>query len=145
MNGSGFCGDGGRDLAHMLANFWLDVFPDGGFWEYDVEQDVEAMKHVRWKDRQTGVIEEDLFIFPTDADLKKVQQVAGGRVLLLRWRDRSRNLFFWLQEPSADRDDEFISRVNEAINGPEVRHYLKRKLIRNVVCMILTDPCTVFS
>lgn len=59
---------------------------------------------------------QDLIIFPEEAVMKKLKQVP--RVLLLEFKSSSRKLFFWLQESKGDRDDEFVSKVNEFINNP---------------------------
>jgi len=72
--------------------------------------------HFTWNDRTTGAVEADLIIFPEEAVMKKLKQVP--RVLLLEFKSSSRKLFFWLQESKGDKDDEFVSKVNEYINNP---------------------------
>ena len=41
---------------------------------------------------------------------------AQGRVLLLDFKTSDRKLFFWMQEPSADKDDEFLEKVNKYLS-----------------------------
>ena len=76
------------------------------------------MTHFCWKDRTTGTIEDDLIIFPDDCEFKKVEQCKDGRVFLLRFKSSNRKLFFWLQEPNSEKDDDHCRRINELLNNP---------------------------
>lgn len=60
---------------------------------------------------------QDLIIFPEDATVKKLQQTSS-RVLLLEFKASGRKLFFWMQEPKDDKDDEYVSKLNQYINNP---------------------------
>lgn len=77
-----------------------------------------SLTHFCWKDRTTGNVEDDLIIFPDDCEFKKVEQCKDGRVFLLRFKSSNRKLFFWLQEPTNEKDDEYCRRVNELLNNP---------------------------
>lgn len=59
-----------------------------------------------------------MIIFPDDCEFKKVEQCKDGRVFLLRFKSSNRRLFFWLQEPTNEKDDEHCRRVNELLNNP---------------------------
>lgn len=59
-----------------------------------------------------------MIIFPDDCEFKKVEQCKDGRVFLLRFKSSNRKLFFWLQEPTNEKDDEHCRRVNELLNNP---------------------------
>lgn len=83
-----------------------------------VNQAEDGLIHLCWKDRTTGNVEDDLIIFPDDCEFKKVEQCKTGRVYLLKFKSSSRKLFFWLQEPKTDKDDEWCRRVNEVMNNP---------------------------
>ena len=48
------------------------------------------------QDRKTNAVEDDLIIFPNDAQLHKVTQ-STGRVYVLKFQSSSQRLFFWLQ------------------------------------------------
>ncbi|CRK87117.1 CLUMA_CG000846, isoform A [Clunio marinus] len=78
----------------------------------------DGLTHFCWKDRTSGNVEDDLIIFPDDCEFKKVEQCKDGRVFLLRFKSSNRKLFFWLQEPTNDKDDEYCRRVNELLNNP---------------------------
>jgi len=78
----------------------------------------DGLTHFCWKDRTTGTLEDDLIIFPDDCEFKKVEQSKDGRVYLLRFKSSNRKLFFWLQEPNSDKDDDNCRRVNELLNNP---------------------------
>lgn len=53
-------------------------------------------------------------MFPGDADMKFVPQCTTGRVLLLHFKNNNRRLFFWMQEPKEDRDEEYCKTVSGA-------------------------------
>lgn len=83
-----------------------------------MNQAEDGLIHLCWKDRTSGIVEDDLIIFPDDCEFKKVEQCKTGRVYLLKFKSSSRKLFFWLQEPKTDKDDEWCRRVNEVMNNP---------------------------
>ncbi|RXG58539.1 Proteasomal ubiquitin receptor ADRM1 [Armadillidium vulgare] len=83
-----------------------------------VYQSDDTLMHFCWKDRTSGTIEEDLIIFPDDCEYKKVPQCTTGRVYVLRFKSNNRRIFFWMQEPKTDKDDEFSRKVNEYLNNP---------------------------
>ncbi|XP_065844210.1 proteasomal ubiquitin receptor ADRM1-A-like [Oscarella lobularis] len=80
----------------------------------------EGFIHFCWKDRTTGRQEDDLYIFPDDAEFKRIDQCKTGRVYVLKFKTSNRRLFFWLQEPKTDKDDLYSRKINDAINNPEV-------------------------
>lgn len=77
-----------------------------------------SLTHFCWKDRTLGTVEDDLIIFPDDCEFKKVEQCKDGRVFLLKFKSSNRKIFFWLQEPTNEKDDEYCRRVNELLNNP---------------------------
>lgn len=78
----------------------------------------DQLMHFKWKDRTSGNIEEDLIIFPDDVEFKKVSQCTTGRVFILKFKSSSRKLFFWMQEPKDDKDEEYCKKVNDYLNNP---------------------------
>jgi len=82
-----------------------------------VQSQDDGLIHFLWKDRTTGQVESDLTIFPGDATWKRVKQCTTGRVYILEFKE-DRRLFFWLQEPSEDKDDENAVKINQYINNP---------------------------
>ncbi|XP_014252987.1 proteasomal ubiquitin receptor ADRM1 [Cimex lectularius] len=92
------------------------VHPDKRKGLVYVYQSDDSLMHFCWKDRTTGVVEDDLIIFPEDVEFKKVPQCTTGRVYILKFK--SRKLFFWVQEPKTDKDDENCHKVNEVLNNP---------------------------
>merc|ERR1711894_273300 len=83
-----------------------------------VEQGEDQLMHFKWKDRTTGTVEDDLIIFPDDVEFKKVSQCTTGRVFILKFKNSTRKLFFWMQEPKDDKDGEFSKKVNDYLNNP---------------------------
>lgn len=57
-------------------------------------------------------------MFPDDFEFKRVEQCKTGRVYVLKFKSSSRRMFFWMQEPKTDKDEEHCRRVNELMNNP---------------------------
>lgn len=76
-----------------------------------------ALVHFCWKDRNNGITEEDLLIFPDDCEFIRLTQCTTGRVYLLKFKTNDRRFFFWMQEPSATKDEELCKRVNDIMNN----------------------------
>ncbi|PIK50020.1 putative proteasomal ubiquitin receptor ADRM1-like [Apostichopus japonicus] len=83
-----------------------------------VYQADDSLIHFCWKDRTSGVVEDDLIIFPDDCEFKRIQQCTTGRVYLLKFKSNARKFFFWLQEPKTDKDEDNCKKVNETLNNP---------------------------
>jgi 26S proteasome regulatory subunit N13 len=82
-----------------------------------VYQSDDSIMHFCWKDRNTGIVEEDLMIFPgklssliylkniiikksrfkDDIEYKRIIQCTTGRVFLMKFKSTNRKLFFWMQ------------------------------------------------
>lgn len=94
------------------------VHPDNRKGLVYVYQADDGLIHFCWKDRTTGNVEDDLIVFPDDCEFKKIENAKTGRVFLLKFKSSSRRLFFWMQEPKTDKDEEWCRRINEVINNP---------------------------
>ncbi|XP_038051330.1 proteasomal ubiquitin receptor ADRM1-B-like isoform X2 [Patiria miniata] len=94
------------------------VTPDKRKGQVYVHQSDDSLMHFCWKDRGTGVVEDDLIIFPDECEFKSVSQCTTGRVFILKFKSSSRKFFFWMQEPKKDKDDEHCKKVNEMLNNP---------------------------
>ncbi|KAJ7505428.1 adhesion regulating molecule [Mycena galericulata] len=78
----------------------------------------DGLFHFTWKNRTTGVVDEDLILFPSDASFVKVAQ-SSGRMYVLKFSSSNQRHFFWMQDASAARDDEFVTNVNGLLEDPE--------------------------
>ncbi|KIM43390.1 hypothetical protein M413DRAFT_444214 [Hebeloma cylindrosporum] len=78
----------------------------------------DGLLHFIWRNRITNVIEEDLILIPFDASFVKVSQ-SSGRVYVLKFSSSNQRHFFWLQDASTARDEEFTSNVNGLLQDPE--------------------------
>lgn len=85
-----------------------------------IQQSDDSLIHFCWKDRTTGNVDDDLIIFPDDCEFKRVSQCTTGRVYVLKFKAGSKRLFFWMQEPKTDKDEEFCRKVNEFLNNPPI-------------------------
>lgn len=94
------------------------VHPDNRKGQLYVYQSDDSLMHFCWKDRTSGVVEDDLIIFPDDCEFKHVSQCKTGRVYLLRFKSSNRKFFFWLQDIKTDKDEELCKKINEVLNNP---------------------------
>ncbi|GJJ70191.1 26S proteasome regulatory subunit N13 [Entomortierella parvispora] len=76
----------------------------------------DGLMHFYWKNRTTKEVEEDLILFPGDAEVIEVPQCTTGRVVMLQFKSSSEKKFFWLQELNADRDSILVQQANSLIN-----------------------------
>jgi len=87
-----------------------------------VHRGEDSLIHFCWKNRQTGVVDpnDDLLLFPDEAEFLPVPQCTTGRVFVLKFKSSERRCFFWMQEPdkNKDKDKELMDKVNESINNP---------------------------
>jgi len=83
-----------------------------------VYQSDDSIMHFCWKDRNTGIVEEDLMIFPDDIEYKRITQCTTGRVFLMKFKSTNRKLFFWMQEPESDKDEKLWKKLNDYLNNP---------------------------
>ncbi|XP_078111753.1 proteasomal ubiquitin receptor ADRM1-B-like isoform X2 [Sander vitreus] len=94
------------------------VTPDKRKGQVYIQQTDDSLIHLCWKDRTTGNVDDDLIIFPDDCEFKRVNQCTTGRVYVLKFKAGSKRLFFWMQEPKSDKDEEHCRKVNEYLNNP---------------------------
>ncbi|XP_056444458.1 proteasomal ubiquitin receptor ADRM1-like [Gadus chalcogrammus] len=94
------------------------VTPDKRKGQVYIQQTDDSLIHFCWKDRTTGNVDDDLIIFPDDCEFKRVSQCTTGRVYVLKFKAGSKRLFFWIQEPKSDKDEEHCRKVNEYLNNP---------------------------
>ncbi|KAG5882734.1 hypothetical protein JTB14_004031 [Gonioctena quinquepunctata] len=94
------------------------VMPDKRKGLLYVYQSDDSLMHFCWQDRTTGIVEDDLIIFPDDCEYVKIPQCTTGRAYLLKFKSSNKKFFFWLQEPRAEKDDDNCKRINELLNNP---------------------------
>lgn len=94
------------------------VYPDKRKGLLYVYQSEDSLMHFCWQDRTTGIVEDDLIIFPDDCEYIKVPQCTTGRAYILKFKSSNKKFFFWLQEPRTDKDDDNCKRINELLNNP---------------------------
>ena len=81
---------------------------------YTSEED--QLTHFQWLDRDKNDVVTDLIVI-NDAYMERIQKCTTGRVYLLRFTSSDKKMFFWMQEPSEDKDEDNIKKFNEAIGA----------------------------
>ncbi|KAI9319010.1 proteasome complex subunit Rpn13 ubiquitin receptor-domain-containing protein [Dichotomocladium elegans] len=84
-----------------------------------MDQSDDQLMHFYWKERKSTEPEEDLIIFPDEAEFIRVNECTTGRVYLMKFKSSNQKLFFWMQSKNEDKDEELASRVNLLINDPQ--------------------------
>lgn len=92
------------------------VTPDKRRGKLALVKDESDLLHVVWTDRDRGTKIDD-YVVVQDAYLQRVHKCTTGRVYLLRYTSSKLRLFFWMQEPSAERDAELVAKFNSAIGA----------------------------
>ncbi|EMR10392.1 hypothetical protein PNEG_01107 [Pneumocystis murina B123] len=80
----------------------------------------DDLLHFYWKDRTTNIIEEDLIIFPGEAEFSCVKDSPSGRVFALHFKSSFQIFFFWMQDLNSNKDDYYVNKINEAIKNPVI-------------------------
>jgi len=73
--------------------------------------------HFQWKDRSSGIVEDDRIVFPSDASFKKVKTGKEDRVYLLQVGGTTR-FMFWMQDKDASKDEENCNKLNQYMDNP---------------------------
>uniref|UniRef100_A0A1I7UR62 Pru domain-containing protein n=1 Tax=Caenorhabditis tropicalis TaxID=1561998 RepID=A0A1I7UR62_9PELO len=87
-----------------------------------IELDDSKIPHVRWKNRVTKEIQLDLMILPDDVIFKRIRNVEGEQVYLLKYR-HNRDAYpeggiyaFWMQDLGGDKNGDFADKVHRELN-----------------------------
>lgn len=75
----------------------------------------EGFLRVQWRERSQDYPEDDILVFPDEANFEKVQQ-SSGRVYLLKFKHDDRKHFFWMQEPNDKGDLGICGTIDYYLN-----------------------------
>ena len=121
---------GGRSQSKALVEFRCGkmtfnettkmVSPDKRKGLLMVTQSDDQLMHLQWKERGSGSgsLEDDLILMPDDVEFKAVPACTTGRVFVLKFKGNDKKMFFWMQEPKSDKDEEYCKKVNDFLNNP---------------------------
>ncbi|CAM0138811.1 hypothetical protein VKS41_005976 [Umbelopsis sp. WA50703] len=84
-----------------------------------MDQSEDQLMHFCWKERVGSTIEDDLIIFPEEAEMKKVPECTTGRIYILQFKSSNQKLFFWMQDKNDSKDEERVAKVNRLISDPQ--------------------------
>ncbi|KAH8275726.1 hypothetical protein KR044_009171 [Drosophila immigrans] len=80
-------------------------------------RDDNANLHFCWKDRRRNAVEIDIVVSPGTLVFHRIENCKTGRIYVLQFRRSPNRLFFWMQDPRFERDEENCSRVNELLRS----------------------------
>jgi len=81
----------------------------------------DDLMHLWWKNRTTGVAEDELIVFPGEATFEKVQQDPSGRTHILKFSSSDQSYFFWFQRANKDTDLRAQVDINAFLQDPTYR------------------------
>lgn len=91
--------------------------PRRGTFQIVVTPD-DMLTHLQWRPRGAAAPEDDLIIFPGEAELVPVQS-SPDRVFVLKWKEGTQRLFIWMQSADPDGDVVHVETVNQVLtDGP---------------------------
>lgn len=97
----------------------VEADPRRGVFQIVVTPD-DMLTHLQWRPRGVSTPEDDLIIFPGEAELLPVQS-CPGRVFVLKWKEGELRKFYWMQLADLDADAVFVESVNQILTeGPGV-------------------------
>jgi len=102
----------GRSFRRQATDF---VDPADTKGEIVITRGDDELLHFQWRDRTSGQVEDDLIIFPQEAEFVK----AAGRTYVLKFSSSDQRHFFWLQDLSSNNDEEYAAHVNGYLADPE--------------------------
>eukprot|EP00210_Caulerpa_lentillifera_P001724 g1656.t1 len=95
------------------------LVPDSRKGKVKITQDGDGLIHFQWI-TDAGYAEDDIFLFPDQATFSKIGP-QHERVYALKLKDKSKTLFFWMQESNGDRDVSVCQRVNQLLNNQNLQ------------------------
>ncbi|KAF1797433.1 proteasome complex subunit Rpn13 ubiquitin receptor-domain-containing protein [Mucor lusitanicus] len=102
----------------IVDGTWIK--PDTRKGQVYMDQGEDRLLHLYWKERKTqSVAEDDLIIFPDEAEFRQITQCTTGRVYLLQFKTSNERHFYWMQSKNDEKDKEVVERVNELIRDPD--------------------------
>ncbi|KAI7887913.1 proteasome complex subunit Rpn13 ubiquitin receptor-domain-containing protein [Mucor mucedo] len=102
----------------IVEGTWIK--PDLRKGKLYMDQGDDQLLHLYWKERKNQATPEDnMIIFPDEAEFKAVTQCTTGRVYVLKFKTSNESHFYWLQSKNDEKDQELVERVNELIRDPE--------------------------
>jgi hypothetical protein len=79
---------------------------------------IDGMLHLQWYTRPNESMDLDIVCVPNQTSWEKVD-VSDGRVYLFKYNnDSTQRHFFWLQEPTTDKDDEYTTKIKQLLVNP---------------------------
>jgi 26S proteasome regulatory subunit N13 len=85
----------------------------------------DDLLHFQWKERSAPEAEDDLIIFPDDAQFVRVTEAGDSRVYMLRFESSKAKHFFWMQVGPS-----YLSKLTVRINRMRKTHGSLSGLIR---------------
>ncbi|KAI5990017.1 adhesion regulating molecule [Pisolithus albus] len=105
----------GRSFRRGVSSF-VDADPTKG--AIVLSNGDDGLLHFMWKERPSGIMREDLILFPGDAKMERVTQERSGRTFVLRFDSSDQKHFFWMQDGVSARDDELVGNLNRFLADP---------------------------
>lgn len=108
--------------AGILTQKGTTVTADERKGKLTLLQGEDGNLHLQWTLRPSGSLVLDLILFPKSATWEPVPECKDGRVFLLQFKSSPSNRrFFWMQEPTDEKDKEYMKKINDTIGNPPLQ------------------------
>jgi hypothetical protein len=109
----------GKCQLQLQADGKYLVTPEPRKGTLSLERDNDRLTHFIWTDRTSGIKEDDLIVLPDQISFKKAKTGRpNDRIYCMRYVSSTQYLFFWMQDKSPEKDNEYCNKISEYTNNP---------------------------
>ncbi|KAL1408227.1 hypothetical protein Q8F55_005033 [Vanrija albida] len=109
----------GRSFRRSQEAKWVDPQPEKGTIELSLDQ---GIINFVWRNAETSRAEDELLIFPGEAEFERVAKDPSGRSFVLKFNSSNQVHFFWLQRGTlAESDARAAVDINSLLQDPSYR------------------------
>ncbi|TXT13338.1 hypothetical protein VHUM_00705 [Vanrija humicola] len=109
----------GRSFRRSQEAKWVDPQPEKGTIELSLDQ---GIINFVWRNAETSRAEDELLIFPGEAEFERVAKDPSGRSFVLKFNSSNQVHFFWLQRGTLGESDARAAvDINSLLQDPSYR------------------------
>ncbi|EIW71640.1 hypothetical protein TREMEDRAFT_67874 [Tremella mesenterica DSM 1558] len=105
----------GRSHRRSSSENWVDPSPEKGSLKLS---HIDGLLHFRWTSRTGNRVEDELIIFPGEAEFKKAPQDPTGRTHVLQFLSSDQKYFYWFQGRDKSAFPRAASNIHSIIQDP---------------------------
>jgi hypothetical protein len=115
------CRAGKMILSTVQENGKFNVTADPRRGEISLIKGNDGIVRFKWTNTVNNIVEDDRMVFPGENIFKRVNTGrTTDRVYMLKYLSGSQRLMYWMQAKSPEKDEDFLGKVNDYINNPNL-------------------------